>query len=136
MSTVGYRLAADAVVVFHAAYVSFVVYGLLLTLLGRLRRWEWVHNPWFRGIHLATIGIVVVEAWMDIVCPLTTLEAWLRERAGQSHYQGDFLGHWVHQYLFVDGEPWMFTLAYSVFGLLVVAALWLVPIRRRCVEHA
>ena len=126
-----YRFAADAVVVFHVAYVAFVIFGLLLTLIGRLRHWQWVHNAWFRGVHLAMIGVVVLESWFEIVCPLTTLEAWLRERAGQAHYQGDFLGHWAHECLFVEADGWAFTLAYSLFGLLVIAALWLVPIRMR-----
>lgn len=126
-----YRVAADAVVVLHAAYVAFVIFGLLLTLIGRLRHWNWVHNPWFRGVHLLMIGIVVLESWFGVVCPLTTWEEALRKRAGQVHYQGDFLGHWAHECLFVEADGWMFTLAYSLFGLMVVAALWLVPIRRK-----
>lgn len=126
-----YRLAADAVVVAHLVYVAFVTLGLLLTLIGRLRHWQWVHNPWFRCIHLLTIAVVVLEAWFGIECPLTTLETSLRHHAGQVHYQGDFLGHWAHECLFVEADGWVFTLAYSLFGLMVIAALWLVPIRRR-----
>lgn len=126
-----YRFAADAVVVAHVAYVAFVVFGQIATLLGRLRKWRWVHNPWFRLVHLGTILIVVVEAWLGIVCPLTTWEAELRHRAGDVHYQGDFIGHWAHEILFVEADPWVFTLAYSLFGLIVFASLWLVPIRLR-----
>jgi hypothetical protein len=126
-----FRFAADAIVVLHVAYVSFVILGQLAALLGRLCRWNWVHNPWFRLTHLAAILIVVVEAWCGIVCPLTTLEADLRRRAGDVHYQGDFIGHWAHECLFVEADPWVFTLAYSLFGLIVCAGLWLVPIRFR-----
>jgi hypothetical protein len=33
--------------------------------------------------------------------------------------------------LFYDAPPWVFVLAYSLFGALVVAAWWYVPPRRR-----
>ena len=126
-----YRLAADAVVVLHATYVSFVVFGQLLILIGILRRWMWVRNRRFRWLHLAAISIVVVESLLGIVCPLTTLEAWLRAGAGQAGYRGDFVGHWVHELLFYDAPGWMFTLIYTAFGLTVLAAFILAPPRRR-----
>ena len=67
-----YRLAADFVVTLHAAYVGFVVIGFVLILLGVVRKWDWIRNLWFRLIHLAMILVVVAEAWLGIVCPLTT----------------------------------------------------------------
>src|SRR5438309_978417 len=100
-----YSLAADVVVVLHAAYVSFVIFGQLAIVIGILRRWAWVRNRWFRWLHLIAISIVVVESLLGIVCPLTTYEGWLRARAGQSGYRGDFVGHWVHELLFYDAPP-------------------------------
>jgi hypothetical protein len=129
--TLFYRLAADAVVVLHMAYVLFVVAGLLLVLAGYLAKWEWVRNAWFRGIHLAMIGIVVFEAWWDITCPLTTWEMQLRGRAGQETYQGDFIANWVHELLFWDLPTWAFTALYTGFGALVALTWVLVPPRRR-----
>ena len=55
------RMLADLIVVFHAAYVSFVVFGLVAILLGVVFRWSWVRNLWFRAIHLTVIGIVVAR---------------------------------------------------------------------------
>ena len=69
-----YKFLADFAVVIHAAYVAFVVFGLLASLLGALFHWKWVRNFWFRTIHFLAIAIVVVEALNSIVCPLTTLE--------------------------------------------------------------
>ena len=43
------RVLADLIVVLHAAYVSFVVFGLAAILLGVVFRWRWVRNVWFRG---------------------------------------------------------------------------------------
>src|SRR5581483_1824110 len=114
-----YRLAADVVVLLHAAYVLFVIAGFLLTLIGCFACWKWIRNPWFRGVHLAMIGIVVAEAWCGITCPLTTWEQELRERAGQQSYQGAFVANVVHNCLFYDAPPWVFAVAYTVFLMAV-----------------
>ena len=63
---------------FHATYFSFVVFGLVLILLGIVFRWDWVRNFWFRSLHLAAIGIVVLEAFVGMNCPLTDWEQRLR----------------------------------------------------------
>jgi len=124
-----YKLLADLVVIAHASYVAFIVIGQLAILTGILRGWRWVQNRRFRYLHLAAILIVVVESLLGIVCPLTTLETWLRTQAGQVTYRGDFLGHWVHELLFFDGPPWIFTIVYGLFGLIVVATFCLAPPR-------
>jgi len=125
-----YKLAADLVVVVHFGYVSFVLVGQALILLGLVCGWQWVRNPWFRWLHLGAISIVVVESLLGIVCPLTTWESWLRREAGEATYSGDFLGHWAHELLFYDAPPSVFTVAYSIFGLLVVGTFLLAPPRR------
>jgi hypothetical protein len=129
--TLVYRFAADAVVVLHMAYVLFVVVGLLLVLVGYLARWEWIRNPWFRGVHLAMIGIVVFETWWSITCPLTTWEMALRKRAGQETYRGDVIAKWVHDMLFWDLPPWVFTVIYTGFGIAVALTFVLAPPRWR-----
>ena len=95
-----YRLLADPLVVTHAAYVAFVVLGQVAILVGLALRRGWARNFGFRTVHLAMIGIVVVEAIFGIACPLTVWEKELRRLAGQSSYPGDFLGHWGHELLF------------------------------------
>jgi hypothetical protein len=126
-----YRIAADVVLLLHVAYVAFVVLGLLAVLVGYLRRWEWIRNFRFRMLHLTMIFVVVLEAWCGVTCPLTTLENHLRQQAGQSVYEGGFIAAGVRQFLFYDFDPWVFTTAYTLFGLLVVATLVLAPPRRR-----
>ncbi|MBT8088371.1 MAG: DUF2784 domain-containing protein, partial [Gammaproteobacteria bacterium] len=75
-------LIADGLLLLHTLFVLFVVIGLLLIVAGRFLSWDWVRNPWFRLVHLVCIGIVVVQSWFGIVCPLTTWEMALREKAG------------------------------------------------------
>jgi hypothetical protein len=120
-----YRALADAVLVLHVGVVLFVVAGLLLTLAGGALRWRWVHNFWFRAAHLAAIAYVALQAWFDIVCPLTTLEQWLRGKAGQVAFEGDFIGYWFGKLLFYQAPPWVFIAAYTLFGL-AVAWSWFV----------
>lgn len=130
----GYRLLADLVLFIHAALVLFVVAGLVLVFTGGLRDWAWVRNPWFRLVHLAVVAVVVVQAWLGALCPLTYLEIALRERAGDAVYQGSFIAYWVERLLYYQAPQWVFVLLYSLFGLAVVASWLLVrpcPLRNR-----
>lgn len=131
-----YRLLADLVVVVHFAFVAFVVFGLLLTLIGGARRWEWVRSIRFRVLHLAAIGFVVAENLCGVTCPLTVWEQRLRELAGQASYRGDFIATWIHDAMFFDAEPQVFTLVYCTFGAVVALSWWLVPPRFRRRERA
>ena len=125
-----YRWMADAVVLFHAAYVTFVVVGLLAILVGVLLHWQWVRNFWFRWVHFSFIAIVVVESLFSVECPLTTWEKALRLAAGEEVAQGTFIGRLTHAMLFYDAPNWVFTIIYCLFGAVVFAVLVLVPPRR------
>jgi hypothetical protein len=72
---------ADLVVVAHAAFVVFVLLGGLLVL-------KW---PWVMTLHVPAAAwgaIVECAGWL---CPLTPLENWLRELAGDQAYEGDYV---------------------------------------------
>ena len=129
-----YQFLADAVLLLHVAIVVFVVGGLACIIVGNLRAWRWVNALWFRLAHLAAIAIVVAEAWIGAVCPLTSLEMWLRVRAHATTYTGSFIEHWLQRLLYYDAPAWVFTLGYSLFGLLVVATWWYFP--PKCVPRA
>jgi hypothetical protein len=96
-----------------------------------LARWPWVDSLGFRLAHLLAIGIVVAQAWLGQVCPLTTLESWLRVQAGQAAYSASFIETWVQRLLFYEAPSWVFALVYTGFGLLVLASWWRFPPRRR-----
>lgn len=75
------RLAADAVLLLHAAFVAFVVLGGLLVL--RWPRLAWAHLP-----------AVAWGVWIELsggLCPLTHLEDALRQRAGEQGLPGSFV---------------------------------------------
>lgn len=125
-----YQLLADIVLTLHTLVVVFVIGGLVLIVWGNLRAWSWVNTLGFRGAHLAAIAVVVAESWIGLVCPLTALEVWLREKAGAATYAGGFIEHWLQRLLYYDAPSWVFTLAYTLFGLAVLAAWWRFPPRR------
>ena len=124
-----FRIAADATVCFHMAYVLFVVLGQATVMLGAVCGWKWILNTTFRLLHLLAISIVVVESWLSITCPLTTLEKYLRAKSGATTYDGDFFANAVHDALFIECEPWVFTTMYSLFGLAVLVTLFACPPR-------
>ena len=124
--SVTYRVLADLVLLLHTSFVVFVIAGLALVLLGGVRGWPWVRNPWFRWAHLLAIGIVVLQAWLGVLCPLTTLEMSLRARAGDAVYPGSFIAHWLETLLYYKAPAWVFIVCYTVFGFLVVASWYAV----------
>ena len=125
-----YQAFADLVLVLHAAVVVFVVGGLVLVVVGNARGWHWVNATWFRAAHLVAIAVVTLQAWAGVVCPLTTLESWLRVQGGSRGYTASFIEHWVQRLLFYEAPTWVFTLLYSAFAAAVAATWWRYPPKR------
>ena len=103
-----YEALADAVVVVHFAFLIFVAVGGILAW-----RWPaliWLHVPAVAyGVGIVTIG------W---VCPLTPLEQWLRELAGEGEYSEGFVDHYIEGVLYP--ERYTPILRAVVVGLIVV----------------
>jgi hypothetical protein len=128
-SVLPYQFLADALLLLHFGVVLFVIGGLVLVVAGNMRGWPWVNSFRFRLAHVAAIAVVVAQTWLGKICPLTTLESWLRVQAGSPAYSKSFMEHWVQRILFYEAPLWVFTLAYTAFGLLVLAAWWYFPPR-------
>jgi hypothetical protein len=121
------RVLADAVLLVHFAFVLFVVGGLALIGLGRLRRWRWIRNLYFRVAHLAAIVFVALESIVGLACPLSVLESSLRGGSADS----GFVARWVARLIYYDLPGWVFTGAYLAFACLVACAWkWVPPARR------
>ncbi|MCY4425509.1 MAG: DUF2784 domain-containing protein [Halieaceae bacterium] len=123
-----YLLAADLVLGLHVLFVVFVVSGLVLIFAGKALDWTWVRNPWFRAVHLGCIGVVVLQSWLGAICPLTHLEIFLREQAGDAVYPGSFISHWLESILYYQAPAWVFVVVYTLFGAAVLASwFWVRP---------
>ncbi len=125
------RLLADLTLLVHALFVAFVVFGFLLMVAGMLLHWSWVRNFWFRILHLLAMGLVVAETWLGQICPLTIWENDLRQAAGSAAYSGTFIQYWLQKLIFYEFPPWVFTVAYTLFGAMILISWILQPPRGR-----
>ena len=110
-----YRILADVLVVVHAAFIVFGVFGGLLALQNGA--WMWLHLP-----AAAWATMVVIMGW---TCPLTPLEQNLRAAAGQDGYDGDFIQHYLLSAIYPEGltrtiQIWL-GVGVLVFNLIVYA---------------
>ena len=117
---------ADIVLVVHFAFVAFVVGGLAAIWIGAALGWRWVRSFRFRIAHLAAICFVAAEAVLGVMCPLTVWEDALRGRA----HENGFIARWIHSVMFYELPPWVFTVGYVLFAVIVGVTFWLVPPER------
>ena len=87
------RLAADAVLVFHLAFIVFALLGGLLAIC-----WRWM--VW---LHLPAAGWGFFVEVTGRICPLTPLENMLREQAGSSGFSGGFVAHYLVPLIYPAG---------------------------------
>ena len=116
-----WRTLADLLVVFHLAFVGFVIFGGFLA-------WKW------RSAVLAHLPALAWGLWIEVsgwICPLTSLEDHLRHLAGEAGYRGGFLHHYVLPVLYPPGltrpNQWELAgllLAINVAAYARVAARW------------
>ncbi|MFH2011264.1 MAG: DUF2784 domain-containing protein [Pseudomonadota bacterium] len=117
-----FLLAADTILLLHVLFVVFVLVGLALIFVGNALAWSWVRNPWFRILHLAAIGVVVIQSWFGVICPFTSWEMALRSRAGDFVYSGTFISHWLEAILYYQAPAWVFVVCYTALGAVVITS--------------
>jgi len=78
-------LAADIILLVHLGFIVFVALGGFLVI-------KW-HNIAFLHIPCALWGVLI--AFGGWICPLTPLEMYFRQLAGQAGYNGGFIDHYV-----------------------------------------
>src|SRR5919109_5649679 len=95
-----YSALAISVLVLHALFVLWVVFGALLTRSRPILRW----------LHIASLiwGILTELLWL---CPLTLLENWLEQKAGVVPYRGGFLLHYLDKLVYPGISPTVLTVA-------------------------
>ncbi len=116
-----FRILADAVVLLHLAFVSFVVLGGLLAL--RWPRAAWAHIP-----------AAIWGAWVELagwVCPLTPIENRLRIRGGAEAYGSGFVEHYLVPLLYPASLPRGTQWWLGVSVVVLNAAIYATILRRR-----
>jgi hypothetical protein len=109
-----YSGLAVCVLVLHALFIVWVVFGALLTRSRPILRW----------LHVASIIWGILTELLPWPCPLTGLENWLEAMAGVAPYQGGFLLHYLDRLVYPDVSPPVLTAAgvlVCVFNLALYA---------------
>ena len=116
---------ADAVLVTHAVFVAWVVFGVLAV-------WRW---PRLAVLHLPALAWGIWIEASGRVCPLTPLEVSLRREAGEGGYTGGFIDHYVGAVLYPAGltreAQWAAAGLLAAVNLVVYGALVVRTVRRR-----
>jgi Protein of Unknown function (DUF2784) len=86
-------LLADAVLLWHAGFIAWVVFGGIAAL-----RW-----PRLAGLHLPALAWGVWISASGGICPLTPLEQRLRLAAGEAGFHGSFIEHYLSAVIYPDG---------------------------------
>jgi hypothetical protein len=116
-----YRIAADALMLVHFAFILFVVLGGFLTW--RWRRLAWVHIP------AAAWGALI--EFMGWICPLTPLEVSLRRAAGGAGYEGGFIAHYITPIIYPAGLTPTIQVILGVLLVLLNGVAYFVYFKRR-----
>jgi hypothetical protein len=90
-----YSVLASVVLLIHALFILWVVFGALLTR----------SRPWLRRLHIASLIWGVLIEILPWPCPLTVLETWLEQRAGIDPYRGGFVIHYLDKLVYPDLSP-------------------------------
>jgi hypothetical protein len=117
-----YRLAAQAVLFLHLAFVLFVLLGA--TLAARQR--------WLALVHLPAAAWGFFVELTGRICPLTYAENFLRIKAGQSGYTESFIEHYLLAVIYPAGltREIQFVLGAVVVVVNLVIYAWLLYPRR------
>jgi len=115
-----YRLLANAVVVVHALFIVFIVFGGFVAC-----RWRWVAVLHVPG---AVWGVLIeYNGW---ICPLTPLENSLRMRARQQGYSGGFVEHYLLPAIYPAGLTPRIQVVLGTAVLVVNVITYAVLVRR------
>jgi hypothetical protein len=120
-----FRLAADAVLLIHLAFILFALLGGAIAVC-----WRWIPV-----VHLPAAAWGFFVEFTGRICPLTYLENYLRIKAGQSGYTESFVEHYLLAIIYPAGltREIQFALAAVVIGVNMVIYGWLF-VRKR-VSH-
>lgn len=118
-----YLALADATLALHLAFILFACLGALLA-----PKWRWI--PWLQ-LPAAAWGVFVEVTGR--LCPLTALENYFRERAGESAYGGDCLNHYLSATIYPEGltQNIQYVLGTLVLIMNVSVYAWLLHRRAR-----
>ncbi len=86
-------ILADIVVITHALFIVFVIFGGFIVL--KWHKVMWLHIP-------CAIWGVLIE-FFGWICPLTYLENYYRELGNSNYYESSFIQHYLIPIIYPPG---------------------------------
>ena len=118
-----YSALAICVLLLHALYILWVVFGALLTR----------SRPTLRCLHVASLVWGILTELLPWPCPLTVLENWLERTAGVEPDTGGFLLHYLDKLVYPDISATALTIAGVLICVLNLAfygrQVWIARVR-------
>jgi hypothetical protein len=117
-----YRIAVEAVLLLHLAFIVFVLLGAAFA----------VRSRWLIIVHASAAVWGLFVELTGRACPLTYAENYLRVKAGQSDYAESFIEHYLLAIVYPPGltREVQFVLAAVVVIINVAIYGWLFRPRR------
>lgn len=121
-----YSALAIVVLVFHALFILWIIFGALLTR----------HRPVLRLLHVASLVWGIITELTLWPCPLTIVENWFESQAGVEPYSGGFLLHYLDKLVY----PEISTILLTIVGVLVCVVnlalyFWMFVAGRRTTQN-
>ena len=120
----GYHVLAEATMVVHFAVLIYIVFGGFLA-------WRW---PWAIWPHLALAGWGFSTVAFGVNCPLTWLENWARQRAGEASLGSGFIDHYIEGVVYPDRYTGLIQFLAGAVVVFSWAGALVLHVRRR--QHA
>ena len=116
-----YRILAAVVVLIHASFVVFVLFGGFVVI-----RWRWI--SWLHVPAVTWGALIELLGWP---CPLTPLENVLRSQAGEATYSAGFIDHYVVRALYPPGLTRSVQVMIGVLVIIVNVVAYAIIVRRQ-----
>jgi hypothetical protein len=110
-----FALLADAVVLLHLTFITFVVAGAALVF-----RW-----PLLALLHVPALLWGAYAEFSGALCPLTPLENRLRALAGASGYHGGFVEHYLIPLIYPETLTREWQILLGIIVVTINAAIYL-----------
>jgi uncharacterized protein DUF2784 len=115
-----YRSLADLVLLFHLAFIVFVLFGGLLAF-----RWRWAPM-----VHLPAAAWGVIVELFGLICPLTPLENALRRAGGGTGYSVDFVEQYLVPLVYPAALTYSLQLTLAAIVVVVNVVVYVAVLRR------
>ncbi|HZM09650.1 MAG TPA: DUF2784 domain-containing protein [Candidatus Limnocylindrales bacterium] len=118
-----YSALAVSVLLLHALYILWVVFGALLTRSRPILRW----------LHVGSLVWGILTELLPWPCPLTVLENWLEGNAGVEPEKSGFLLHYLDKLVYPNISSTALTIAAVIICVLNLAfygrQVWIARVR-------